>query len=388
MPSFHRIVSLVTLSLLAAGVVLIGVGATGSSVEPYDGSDITVPASGSRTHASSPSGGPAVHTAPVTPASLAFPPKRAAAPQEFPSRLFPSMPARVVPGGSFRVPLYGPVSPGAVESTAVPDAGAVKDSAERQALLASNQVLAFYGKPGAPSMGILGEYSKENLAPLLEGYAKLYDAANGDLGIVPAFYLIYGTCWPEGNIGILSRSVVEEYIQFAADRGWIVYLDHQLGKYSVEESVRLMLPFLKYPNVHLAIDPEWRTTKPMQEIGSITGAELNAAQKMVDDYLRENGLPGIRMFVVHQFRSSMIRGSEQVTANYDRVVLVHTADGFGAPALKKNTYAWNARSINMPVKGFKLFFQSKVPGAGSDIPLMKPDEVLALDPMPLVVMYQ
>jgi len=118
------------------------------------------------------------------------------------------------------------------------------------------------------------------------------------------------------------------------------------------------------------------------------GAELNEAQGLVDNYLRENDLPGIRMLVVHQFKPTMIRDSQVVRAEYDRVVLVHTADGFGSPPLKRNTYATNARSLNMPVKGFKLFFESKVVGAGWDKPLMKPEEVLALDPMPMVVMYQ
>ncbi|MBU1079568.1 MAG: hypothetical protein KKB59_03685, partial [Spirochaetes bacterium] len=265
---------------------------------------------------------------------------------------------------------------------------AAAEGTSRVPLLAGNQVLAFYGKPNAPSMGILGEYPKEKLSPLLEGYAKLYDAANGALGVVPAFYLIFGTCWPEGEIGLLSRSVVESYIAFAAERGWLVFLDHQIGKYGVEDSVRSMLPYLKYPNVHLAIDPEWRTLRPMQEIGSITAAELNESQRIVDEYLRENGLPGIRMLVVHQFTPSMIRDSAKVRAGFDRVVLVHTADGFGPPALKRNTYASNARSATMPVKGFKLFFESKVEGAGWDKPLMRPEEVISLDPMPLVVMYQ
>ncbi|HOX31277.1 MAG TPA: hypothetical protein PLB91_03045, partial [Spirochaetales bacterium] len=68
-------------------------------------------------------------------------------------------------------------------------------------VLANNQVLAFYGKPDSRRMGILGEYSKEELAKLLRGYAKLYDEANGEPGVVPAFYLIYGTCWPGGEIG-------------------------------------------------------------------------------------------------------------------------------------------------------------------------------------------
>lgn len=261
-------------------------------------------------------------------------------------------------------------------------------AAERVPLLAGNQIIAFYGKPGSPRMGILGEYPKESLAPLLEGYAKLYDAANGNLGVVPAFHIVYGTVWPEGEIGLLKRSVVEEYIQFAADRGWIVFLDHQIGRYTVEYAVNALLPFLRYPNVHLAIDPEWRTLQPMKEIGFITGDELNQAQKMINDYLSGNQIPGIRMLVVHQFNPKMIQGRAAVRADFDRVVLVHNADGFGQPALKRQSYAYNALATNMPVKGFKLFFQSKVQGAGSDTPLMLPEEVIALDPMPFLVMYQ
>lgn len=309
-------------------------------------------------------------------------------PRDTPYRLFPALLKTQPSQDRSRKPAYGPRSPAAIEAEAAQAAEATAQAADRQSLLAGNQVLAFYGKPNSPSMGILGEYPKEQLAPLLEAYARLYDAANGPIGVVPAFYIIYGTCWPAGEIGILNRTVVESYIKFAADRGWLVILDHQLGKYSVEESVRSMLPFLQYPNVHLAIDPEWRTLKPMEEIGYITGAELNEAQRIVDDYLRDNNLPGIRMFVVHQFRATMIQNSASVHAGLDRVVLVHTADGFGPPTLKKSTYAFNARATNMPVKGFKLFFESKVAGAGWDNPLMKPEEVLALDPVPLVVMYQ
>ncbi len=289
------------------------------------------------------------------------------------------------PGGR---PVYGSFLTAAGVTGVAGEAEGESVPVAQQPPLAGNQVVAFYGKPGAASMGILGEYSKEQLSPLLEGYARLYDDANGPLGVVPAFYLVYGTCWPEGEIGLLSRSVTESYIEFAAERGWMVFLDHQLGKYGVEASVRSMLPFLRYSNVHLAIDPEWRTLKPMEEIGYISGAELNEAQRLMDDYLRENDFPGNRMLVVHQFRSTMIRDMTSVKASFERVVLVHTADGFGSPSLKRSTYAYNARAMNMPVKGFKLFFESKVKGAGWDKPLMRPDEVLALDPVPLVIMYQ
>jgi hypothetical protein len=84
----------------------------------------------------------------------------------------------------------------------------------------------------------------------------------------------------------------------------------------------------------------------------------------------------------------MIRQRDVVETSFDRVTLVHTADGFGSPALKRHSYGHNARATNIPVKGFKLFFESKVPGAGWDVPLMLPEEVLALDPLPLVIMYQ
>jgi len=257
-----------------------------------------------------------------------------------------------------------------------------------QSVLEGNQILAFYGKPGASSMGILGEYTKEQLAPYLMGYARLYDDANGGMGVVPAFYIIYGTCWPDGEIGMLRNSIVKEYIEFAAERGWLVFLDHQIGKYEVEHAVSSMLPFLRYPNVHLAIDPEWRTPRPLQEIGYVTGEELNHAQALMEAYLVEHDLPGNRMLVFHQFTTAMVRQRDVVDAGFDRVTLVHTADGFGPPALKRHAYGQNAKAINIPVKGFKLFFQARLPGAGWDLPLMLPDEVLALDPMPLVIMYQ
>ncbi len=253
---------------------------------------------------------------------------------------------------------------------------------------ANTDIVSFYGHPSSKRMGILGEYPKDKLAGLLSGYAQLFDAANGDRDVVPAFHLIYGTCWPEGEIGYLSSAVVDEYVRFAAERGMLVFLDHQIGKYTVEESVRRLLPFLRYPNVHLALDPEWRTLSPMKEIGSVTAGEINRAQELIQAYLVEHGLPGVRMLVVHQFTEKMIQDRSRVRADLDRVLPVHVMDGFGNPALKRNSYAQNAKAGNLPLKGFKLFFKSGYPGAGFDEPLMTPREVLGLAPAPVLIMYQ
>jgi hypothetical protein len=267
----------------------------------------------------------------------------------------------------------------------------LKSEAEREALvpaLANNSILAFYGKPDSKSMGILGEYPKDKLAAMLKAYAKLYDDKNGDAGVVPAFYLIYGTCWPGGEIGYLKDSVVQEYIDYAAQQGMLVIVDHQIGKYPVCEAMNRLLPWLKYPNVHLALDPEWRTESPMKEIGTVSAEEVNAAEAAMSSYLESEGLPGARMLVIHQFQYKMISQREKVKADYDKVLLVHTADGFGSPTLKRATYANNAKATNMPLKGFKLFFKSEVEGAGYDYPLLLPEEVLALDPRPSLVIYQ
>ncbi len=262
------------------------------------------------------------------------------------------------------------------------------DSSMLQSFLLNNDVFALYGKPGAYTMGILGRYSLDEIESVMNDFVAMYDAANGQRGIIPAFYIIYGTCWPEGEIGILNQAVTREYIEFAAERGWLVFLDHQIGRYSVESAVNALLPWLKYDNVHLALDPEWHTDKPMKEIGSVTAEEINQAQQMMQDYLIEHNLPNRRMLVVHQFKPKMIRNRDAVRSDFELVKLIHCADGFGSPQLKKNTYALNAAARNMPLKSFKLFLEPTVAGAGYDQPLMTPEEVLALNPRPYLIIYQ
>ena len=237
-------------------------------------------------------------------------------------------------------------------------------------------------------MGILGRYSPEEIEPIMNEFAATYDEVNKERGIIPAFYLIYGTCWPEGEIGLLRLSTVKKYIEFAAERGWYVFIDHQIGKYTVEQAMNTILPFLKYPNVHLALDPEWRTTQPMRIIGSVTGDEINKAQEMMDKYIKENNITGRRMLVIHQFNSIMIKKRANVRSDYERVQLIHCADGFGSPQLKKDSYAYNALAQNIPLKSFKLFSKPTVAGAGYDQPMMTPDEVFNLNPRPYLIMYQ
>ena len=257
----------------------------------------------------------------------------------------------------------------------------------RESILLNNDILAFYGHPRSKNMGILGRHSKEELSEKLSSLAAEYREAGGR-NIRKAFYIIFGTVWPEGEIGIIQESLLREYVEFALENDILIFIDHQIGRYSPADSIKRMLPWLKYPNVHLALDPEWRTTRPMQEIGMVSADELNQVQRIMEDYMTENRIPGERLLVIHQFNYRMISNREKVESGFSGVRLVHCADGFGPPSMKRSTYAFNALAENMPVKAFKLFYNFGIPGAGYDYPLMTPKEVFDLSPRPYIIMYQ
>ena len=256
-----------------------------------------------------------------------------------------------------------------------------------ESILLNNDILAYYGHPNSRNMGILGRYSKEELNQRLTTLAAEYKTAGGR-NVIKAFYLIFGTVWPAGEIGIIGEALLTEYIEFALANDMLVFIDHQIGRYTPAESLRRMLPWLRYPNVHLALDPEWRTTRPMQEIGTVTAEEINEVQRIMEDYMIQNNIPGERLLVIHQFNWRMISHRERVVSNFSKVRLVLCADGFGTPNEKRESYAFNARATNIPVKAFKLFYNFEIPGAGYDSPLLTPREVFALEPRPYIVMYQ
>ena len=237
-------------------------------------------------------------------------------------------------------------------------------------------------------MGILGRYSIEDLDKRLTTLTEEYRALSGGRNIIKAFYIIYGTVWPKGDIGYIDDATLKRYIDYAMKNDMLVFIDHQIGRFDPIDSLKKMLPWLKYPNVHLALDPEWRTNKPMQEIGHVTGEEINRAQRLMEEYIIANNLPGERFLVIHQFNWRMIRNRERVLSNFRRVRLVHCADGIGNPAQKRDSYAFNAQARNIPIKSFKLFYNLGIPGAGFDHPLLTPKEVYSLNPRPYIIMYQ
>jgi hypothetical protein len=264
----------------------------------------------------------------------------------------------------------------------------VKNTPDQSSILLSSDILAYYGHPNSRNMGILGRHSIEELDKLLTEKAAEYEKESSGRKVVKAFYIIYGTVWPGGDIGILSNEILMRYIDYGLKNDVLVFIDHQIGRFDPIDSLKKMLPYLKYSNVHLALDPEWRTLKPLLEIGHVTAEEINRAQQIMEDYIIANNIPGERMLVIHQFNYVMIKNRSAVKADFSRVRLVHCTDGFGHPGMKRDSYAFNALAENIPVKGFKLFYNLGIPGAGYDDPIMTPKQVYELKPRPYVIMYQ
>ena len=248
-------------------------------------------------------------------------------------------------------------------------------------------IISYYGSPYTKKMGILGDYPPEKLATLIKEQADEYDKLNGERGVKTAFHIVFASAQPNGELLLVNPTIVKKYIQVAANNNMLVFLDHQIGRHPVAKAAADLLAYAAYDNVHFAVDPEWRTINTGREIGSIDGTEINRIQELIGEHLDKQGILGQKILLVHQFSYKMLTSRPAIKADYPRVKLVHTMDGFGHPALKKDTFAANAKATNLAMKGFKLFYNHR--GSWSyDLPLMSPAEVLSLKPRPVVIIYQ
>jgi hypothetical protein len=255
------------------------------------------------------------------------------------------------------------------------------------ALLPDYRIVMYYGHPHDPAMGIVGEHEIEPLAEMLREEAANYAAADPSRPVIPALEVIATVAQRvPGSDGTYildtDTETLTTYIDFAAEQGMVVVLDLQVGRGTVAAEIEKVRELLARPNVHLALDPEFAVAEgqiPGEYIGSISAESITYAQKVLAEISAAHGIPP-KMLIVHQFREDMIQGKDQL-APIPGVQLVIDADGYGAPELKTAVYNFLVRDEPVEFAGVKLFY-------GQDVPLMTPQEILALVPTPDVVIYQ
>jgi hypothetical protein len=243
-------------------------------------------------------------------------------------------------------------------------------------------IVAYYGRPGVSSLGVLGQHSIDALIPIVKAKADEY-AKILNHHVTPAFDIIYGLGAADPGrrkdyIIPLSSQKLMPYITAAKEHGFALFIDLQLGKMTPLQAVQPVLKYLKYPNVHIAIDPEFEVhdleIPPGRVVGHISGEEINQVQEAMTQYMNKNNIQEKKILVVHMFRHSMVTDQEAVRG-YKNIDLIMNLDGHGPAKLKIDIYN-GLYTKNVAAKiagGFKLFFKEDKPS------IMTPREVLGLE---------
>jgi len=167
----------------------------------------------------------------------------------------------------------------------------------------------------------------------------------------------------------------------------IVFLDVQVGKSTVERELPMLEEYLKMPQVHLALDPEFAMhggTPPGRVIGTMSAEDINWAAQYLAKIVRDNNLPP-KILVIHRFTEEMVTGYKRIEP-LPEVQIVVQMDGWGFAAKKINTY--NVVVYPEPVQfaGLKIFYKNDLKQEPSR--LLTPQEILRLTPSPIFIQYQ
>jgi hypothetical protein len=248
-----------------------------------------------------------------------------------------------------------------------------------------NEILVgFYGRPNSRSLGVLGENNINTLiSKMKKKQAYFEDNIGENVTVKMAFHIIHSLATKDPGrrndylLNIPEKSILK-YINSALKENFEVILDVQLGVKTVNEAIQPLLKYLKYDNVHIAIDPEFKIPKhrrypPGKFIGHIYASELNKAQESISSYLTINKLEGKRKLIVHMFKHKMLRKKEDVKI-FDNIQLVYNIDGHGSKHSKVQIYnsLYSKKVSAKAISGFKIFYKT------DKKPLMTPKQILGL----------
>ncbi|MEK7602188.1 MAG: hypothetical protein AAB472_01770 [Patescibacteria group bacterium] len=260
------------------------------------------------------------------------------------------------------------------------------------AVLPFKRIVAYYGNFYSTKMGALGEYPPDIMVQKLDHEVKVWAAADPSTPVVPAIHYIVttaqGTAQADGTYRLrMPAAQIQKAIDLGNQIHGLVFLDIQVGLSDLPRELPRLEPYLKQPNVHLAVDPEFAMhngVKPGRVIGTMDAVDINYATTFLARIVKENNLPP-KILVIHRFTEDMVTGYKRITLQPE-VQIVMDMDGWGFGAKKINTYKRVITQEPVQFTGFKLFYKNDLKPPSTR--LLTPQEVLSLTPAPSYIQYQ
>lgn len=260
------------------------------------------------------------------------------------------------------------------------------------AVLPFHRIIAYYGNLYSTRMGILGELPKPQMFAKLKTELELWKKADPSTPVKPALHYIVTTA--QGSPGAggkyrlrMPNKEIDKVMAMAAEIDALVFLDIQVGLSNLKEEIPVIENYLKLPNVHLGIDPEFSMKggqKPGSVIGTFDAGDINYASQYLSDLVRKNDLPP-KILIIHRFTRNMVREYHAIKKRPE-VQIVMDMDGWGSPARKINTYKQFVYGEPVQFTGFKLFYKNDLREPPHR--MLTPQELLKLKPSPLYIQYQ
>lgn len=254
-----------------------------------------------------------------------------------------------------------------------------------------NRVVAFYGNFYSKKMGILGALPAEKMLDQLKQEVESWAKADARSPVIPAIHYIAVSAQnkpgPAGKYRMrMPFHQIDKALSIAKTINGIVFLDIQVGLSTLEEELPELDKYLSLPEVHLGIDPEYSMkngSAPGTVVGAFDAADINFASAHLAKLVAQHRIPP-KMLVVHRFTTGMLTNYKNIVTRPE-VQLIINMDGFGFPALKKNSFYHTVHNEPVQFAGFKLFYKNDTVNGNH---LMKPEEILKLIPQPVYIQYQ
>ncbi len=258
-------------------------------------------------------------------------------------------------------------------------------------LLPCNRFVVYYGNPNSKKMGALGEYPRDEMLQRLRRQADAWQQADPSTPVIPGLHLIavvaQGAPGPSGHYRAQIRDAqVDSIYQMAKSINGVLFIDVQVGTDDIRSIMPRFEEFLKRPDVHFAVDPEFYMrggVVPGRKIGTMYAADINYVMDQLTRIVKENNLPP-KVLIIHRFTRGMVPDVEGVKLRPEVQLVMHM-DGWGAPWLKYDSYRDYIVRHPAQFTGWKNFYHNDTKKGD---PLTTPQDLLQLWPEPLYIQYQ